>query len=101
MQKQGENNFLFVLLTYTWIVVVNRQNSFLENRTVEVYFDDVISSFLDVTSVLMYVMFCLNVSREFTSYWFQRFNVAITRAKALLIVIGNPNILSRDESWHQ
>jgi helicase MOV-10 len=29
----------------------------------------------------------------------QRFNVAVTRAKALLIVIGNPNILRHDEHW--
>ncbi|KAJ7074967.1 P-loop containing nucleoside triphosphate hydrolase protein [Mycena belliarum] len=29
----------------------------------------------------------------------QRFNVAITRAQALLIVIGNPNILALDPLW--
>jgi len=29
----------------------------------------------------------------------QRFNVAITRAKALLIVIGNPGILCKDHYW--
>eukprot|EP00842_Homolaphlyctis_polyrhiza_P000629 jgi/Hompol1/1567/HPOL_002715-RA len=29
----------------------------------------------------------------------KRFNVAVTRAKALLIVIGNANILMKDESW--
>lgn len=33
--------------------------------------------------------------------FFQRFNVAITRAKALLIVIGNPNILQHDDSWRE
>uniref|UniRef100_T1J9B2 C2H2-type domain-containing protein n=1 Tax=Strigamia maritima TaxID=126957 RepID=T1J9B2_STRMM len=29
----------------------------------------------------------------------RRFNVAVTRAKALLIVIGNPYILIRDQQW--
>ena len=29
----------------------------------------------------------------------KRFNVAVTRAQALLIVVGNPNILSLDEHW--
>ena len=31
----------------------------------------------------------------------KRFNVAITRAKALLIVVGNPHILSQDHDWCQ
>ena len=31
----------------------------------------------------------------------QRFNVAITRAKALLIVIGNPYVLCHDEHWRR
>ncbi|KAF5285039.1 hypothetical protein FQR65_LT02351 [Abscondita terminalis] len=31
----------------------------------------------------------------------KRFNVAITRAKALLIVIGNPNLLHYDEYWRK
>jgi hypothetical protein len=30
-----------------------------------------------------------------------RFNVAITRAKALLIVVGNPKILWLDEHWKE
>ncbi|XP_078678948.1 putative helicase MOV-10 [Branchiostoma floridae x Branchiostoma belcheri] len=30
----------------------------------------------------------------------KRFNVAITRSKALLIVVGNPNVLSRDQHWN-
>src|SRR5687768_5155526 len=29
----------------------------------------------------------------------KRFNVAITRAKALLIVIGNPHIMAYDRNW--
>jgi superfamily I DNA and/or RNA helicase len=29
----------------------------------------------------------------------KRFNVAVTRAKALLIVVGNPNVLVRDGCW--
>lgn len=29
----------------------------------------------------------------------RRLNVAITRAKGLLIVVGDPNLLSRDEHW--
>ncbi|EIN09073.1 P-loop containing nucleoside triphosphate hydrolase protein [Punctularia strigosozonata HHB-11173 SS5] len=29
----------------------------------------------------------------------RRFNVAVTRAKALLIVVGNPNVLSLDPLW--
>jgi hypothetical protein len=29
----------------------------------------------------------------------KRFNVAVTRAKALLIVVGNPNVLARDPHW--
>ncbi|XP_062514380.1 putative helicase MOV-10 [Corticium candelabrum] len=29
----------------------------------------------------------------------KRFNVAITRAKALLVVVGNPKLLSRDKHW--
>ncbi|XP_052190546.1 probable RNA helicase SDE3 [Diospyros lotus] len=30
----------------------------------------------------------------------RRFNVAITRAKSLLIVIGNPHIIGKDQYWH-
>lgn len=31
----------------------------------------------------------------------QRFNVSITRAQALLIVVGNPHILRHDKHWYQ
>lgn len=31
----------------------------------------------------------------------QRFNVAITRAKSLLITVGNPNILQSDNCWKE
>jgi helicase MOV-10 len=31
--------------------------------------------------------------------FFQRFNVAVTRAKALLIVVGNPLLLGQDPDW--
>lgn len=31
--------------------------------------------------------------------FFQRLNVSLTRAKALLIVIGNPDVLKFDENW--
>lgn len=29
----------------------------------------------------------------------QRFNVAVTRARSLLIVVGNPVILNKDSTW--
>jgi helicase MOV-10 len=32
---------------------------------------------------------------------FHRFNVAITRAKALLVVVGNPFLLSMDHYWKE
>ena len=31
----------------------------------------------------------------------ERFNVAITRAQALLIVVGNPNVLMADVHWRE
>jgi hypothetical protein len=31
----------------------------------------------------------------------KRFNVAVTRAQALLIVVGNPRVLASDKSWSQ
>uniref|UniRef100_A0A1B6GSP2 RNA helicase n=1 Tax=Cuerna arida TaxID=1464854 RepID=A0A1B6GSP2_9HEMI len=31
----------------------------------------------------------------------KRFNVSVTRAKALLIVVGNPKILRHDKQWYQ
>jgi len=37
------------------------------------------------------VCFCLQFSF--------RFNVALTRAKALMIVVGNPNLLIVDSNW--
>ena len=32
---------------------------------------------------------------------YQRMNVAVTRAKELLIVIGNPVLLKKDENWRE
>ena len=32
--------------------------------------------------------------------FFQRFNVAMTRAKDLLIIIGNPHILREEKYWY-
>jgi helicase MOV-10 len=29
----------------------------------------------------------------------QRFNVAVTRACSLLIIVGNPHLLEKDENW--
>lgn len=34
-------------------------------------------------------------------FYFQRFNVAITRAQALLIVVGNPHVLCKDRHWNR
>ncbi|CAI9108746.1 OLC1v1008426C1 [Oldenlandia corymbosa var. corymbosa] len=31
----------------------------------------------------------------------KRFNVAITRARSLLILVGNPHIISEDENWNE
>jgi hypothetical protein len=31
----------------------------------------------------------------------QRFNVAITRARSLLIIVGNPILLELDENWRE
>ncbi|KAL8595223.1 hypothetical protein ACOMHN_043376 [Nucella lapillus] len=44
----------------------------------------------------------LNTDNKFTIGFLQnnkRFNVAVTRPKALLIVIGNPNVLRHNRSW--
>jgi helicase MOV-10 len=30
----------------------------------------------------------------------QRFNVAITRARSLLIIVGNPHLLENDTNWN-
>jgi len=32
---------------------------------------------------------------------FQRFNVALTRSKALLITVGDPDVLQCDECWRE
>ena len=40
-------------------------------------------------------------SVAFVLFFFQRFNVAITRAQALLILIGNPDMLCLDENWRR
>nr|CAD7574824.1 unnamed protein product [Timema californicum] len=31
--------------------------------------------------------------------WKKRFNVAVTRARSLLIVVGNPHLLEKDKNW--
>jgi helicase MOV-10 len=31
---------------------------------------------------------------------FQRLNVSLTRAKALMIIVGDPNTLRNDHHWH-
>ncbi|ODN03133.1 putative helicase Mov10l1 [Orchesella cincta] len=42
-----------------------------------------------------------NVHRLGFLYQAKRFNVAITRAKALMIVVGNPHVLSKNRYWSQ
>ncbi|CAI5777818.1 Hypothetical predicted protein [Podarcis lilfordi] len=45
-----------------------------------------------------------NIDEEFSIGFLQnpkRFNVAITRAKALLIIVGNPATLSKDQCWSE
>lgn len=46
----------------------------------------------------------LNMDKQFQLGFLEnpkRFNVAVTRAKALLVVVGNPRILCLDPSWKE
>lgn len=40
-----------------------------------------------------------NDNHIFVSFYHQRFNVMLTRAKNLLIVVGNPHLLTKNSNW--
>ena len=55
--------------------------------------------FLNEYRVLYYFFSCHLLAIRIQK--FQRFNTAITRAKHLLIVIGDPYLLSKDSTWNK
>lgn len=49
--------------------------------------------------IITTISFTLRSNNIIELFSIQRFNVAVTRAIALLIVIGNPDILQCDPNW--
>ena len=47
------------------------------------------------TRIILYILLL------YICIYLQRFNVALTRARSLLIVVGNPVILNKDPTWEK